>query len=321
MKGFNELHENGQFEKVKPAKARVELLRKIDDPKFKEFIAKVDAATSVKEVERVDRDLYDIVPNLRDYKERIGGLDAFWTFHDLAQAKIRELNKIARDEKNAAKVKKETEKQAAKDAVQATFNKHMELPELKKALDEIGADFRKEIADSIEKRYEVLVAKYFDEEGKSLIVMPKNPSRSEYNRIQSLANEFVDLVAAKRLKPNWKSVVKQIAEDTAKMRVQAFTFKMAMKLGEVIDRKGGATIKRFGNLTNHELYLTFPDGSGFSTRSQQVLSVSVNGKLFARYPTTFHDVTFKDGSKMKTPSAAKMQAEFGISDLEVKDEQ
>ena len=81
MKGFKEFNENQQtplsaFEKVKPTKVRIELLRKIEDAGIKDFIAKVDAATTKKAAERIDYDLYDIAPNIRDWGT-IGGLDAF----------------------------------------------------------------------------------------------------------------------------------------------------------------------------------------------------------------------------------------------------
>ena len=60
--------------------------------------------------------------------------------------------------------------------------------------------------------------------------------------------------------------------------------------------------------------LKFPDGSSFIVKTQQVISRSILGKIFARYPTTFHDITFSDGTKVKSPSVTSMQKEFGVVD-------
>ena len=85
-----------------------------------------------------------------------------------------------------------------------------------------------------------------------------------------------------------------------------------MKLGAVIDRKGAAEVKVMGYVDHHMIYMGFADGSSFEIKTQQVIAVSCKGNVFARYPTTFHHVTFADGTKMAKPSAGKLQEEFGI---------
>lgn len=54
----------------------------------------------------------------------------------------------------------------------------------------------------------------------------------------------------------------------------------------------------------------FTDSSSFEVNNKVVNKYNHLGTYFQQYPTTFHDVTFADGSKMKTPSEEKMTKEF-----------
>ena len=320
MKGFKEFNENQQtplsaFEKVKPTKVRIELLRKIEDAGIKDFIAKVDAATTKKEAERIDYDLYNIAPNIRDWGT-IGGLDAFWTAHDLVQQKIRELNKAAKAIADAAKVEKVKKETEVKQAKQAKITRHLNLPELKNVLEELGCDFEKEIFASMMNSTERQIKRLFTDSKFNLVNPGTKVSRQVYMSYQNAKQDMSPFMTKEHLNADWKKTAEKMATEQSKFMVEVFKIKMATKLGEVIDRKGGGQVSRIGSLSNHSLYMSFPDGSSFNTRTQQVISRSPLGKIFARYPTTFHDVTFADKTKMKTPSAAKMQEEFGVSDIE-----
>jgi len=54
----------------------------------------------------------------------------------------------------------------------------------------------------------------------------------------------------------------------------------------------------------------FTDGSHFDVNNKVVNKSNHLGTYFQQYPTTFHNVTFADGTKMKTPSEEKMIKEF-----------
>jgi hypothetical protein len=54
----------------------------------------------------------------------------------------------------------------------------------------------------------------------------------------------------------------------------------------------------------------FTDGSHFEVNNKVVNKSNQLGTYFQQYPTTFHDVTYPDGTKMKTPSEEKMIKEF-----------
>jgi hypothetical protein len=124
------------------------------------------------------------------------------------------------------------------------------------------------------------------------------------------------------LRPDWKEYIDKKATDYATLIVDRWKNKMALKLGEVIERKGGATVKSTSDdLFHHDLFFKFDDGAAFRVNTQQVWARSKLGNIFTRYPTTFHDVKFKDGKFMKIPSAEKMQDEFGISDFTISEKE
>lgn len=55
----------------------------------------------------------------------------------------------------------------------------------------------------------------------------------------------------------------------------------------------------------------FADKSSFDVVNKIVSKYSYRGEPFQQFPTTFHNVTLPDGSKMKLPSEEKMVKEFG----------
>jgi hypothetical protein len=64
------------------------------------------------------------------------------------------------------------------------------------------------------------------------------------------------------------------------------------------------TIKGGGGQLESGFLFEFADSSEFKV-------VTYAGKQFEQFPTTFHDVKFLDGTKMKIPSEEKMVKEFG----------
>ena len=65
-----------------------------------------------------------------------------------------------------------------------------------------------------------------------------------------------------------------------------------------------------GNHNRNTMSFEFEDGSRFTVQNSIVLSYSVYGKPFYRYPTTFHNVILPNGDKLRNPSEAKIKKEF-----------
>jgi len=296
---------------------RVAVLRSIAAgiPGMQDYLARMDAVTTKREMENLDNDKFELIPSLRGSKEQIGDLDLYWTVADLRDQKEREINKRLKEEAQTAKLEKEQEKTVKKEQEDATLKRHKERPELKKVLDLISADFRTEIVQSITTRFTVMVERYFTDGDFNLLRPGRSGNQWENQTYARVSEELAPLmVPTRKLNPNWQNVMAKLASDSADFYIEQFENKMAWKLGDVLERKGGGDVALFGNVRDHAIRMTFPDKSGFQVRTQQVISTSVNGKVFARYPTTFHDVVLASGERMPVPSAAKMQKEFGITE-------
>lgn len=324
---------------LKTVKSRIEYLRTVDDTAIKRFFDMLDNTKTAKEVHKLD---YELRKNLGEedfFRLRdmpIGAEEtALGVMHDACNAKESEFNRAAKEEKKAAIQYKKSTREEAKAAVSNKTNKYMNLPVLKKVLDEISESFWSDIHQAIRTNIFNTMKKVFDDTGKYLLVYPDSrTSRKEdyvrYDRLKAFASKYVKSVPDENilyrnkliLKSDWKAIVETEAKDIADMVIESFQNKMAFKLGEVIDRKGGTVeINKVGSLMNHTIRFKFEDNSSFVMDTKQVIAQSKYNVVFARYPLTFHDVTFADGTKMKTPSAEKMQKEFGISDESISTEE
>jgi hypothetical protein len=95
-----------------------------------------------------------------------------------------------------------------------------------------------------------------------------------------------------------------------------FVYKNLEKIDSILESKGdfdaikiiGRTVS-LGGLEGSFL-LTFKDGARFEITNSVVYSVSKLGNPFLRFPLTFHNVVFGNGTRMKMPSEEKMNAEF-----------
>ena len=94
------------------------------------------------------------------------------------------------------------------------------------------------------------------------------------------------------------------------------------KLSHIIDLKGNLSkieelptkkpsVKSGSGTVESGFSFEFADNSSFKVINKIVSKYSFTGKPFEQFPTTFHDVKFPDGSKMKIPSEEKMVKEFG----------
>lgn len=292
-------------------KKRIEILRTIEDSNIQKYIAMMDAATDKRTMRQIDHDKFELIPNLRDMRET-NGIDVYWTICDLRDQKERELNKLEREAKAALKQEKETKKAEEKAQHHAKLTRYMNLPELKSILDDLGAQFYTETVDEITDNYNKKIAAYFTD-GKFNKERPSSKDYYSSLAFNAIQQEMSPFMVRGDLKSNWEAIVKKIATESAQIWVDEFKAKMALKLGSIIDFKGGAEVKRHGNVAEYVLRLSFKDGSAFIIRTKRVWARSCNNVHFVRFPSTFHDVRFADGSKMTTPSAEKMQKEFGIN--------
>lgn len=115
----------------------------------------------------------------------------------------------------------------------------------------------------------------------------------------------------KILIPDFESRLNKDAEQYAEDVMAEFVSKMTKKLDQIIVAKGDfKSIIKSGMISNHRLRFTFEDGSAFTVQNQIVVVWNYGSAPFNRFPTTFHDVIFPDGTKMATPSEAKMKSDF-----------
>lgn len=117
-------------------------------------------------------------------------------------------------------------------------------------------------------------------------------------------------------KPDADALMEQKARLLASEIRDNFIFKNLVKIDSIIEAKGNlkeirpleSTI-RMGTLRG-DFRLLFTDGSSFMISNTVVWGVSKYGRVFQRFPLTFHDVTMPDGSRMSQPSEEKMNTIF-----------
>lgn len=119
------------------------------------------------------------------------------------------------------------------------------------------------------------------------------------------------------IKSGYTNTIEQEARTLTTDTVEHFINKNTQKLAEIVSKKQNLKdIKVIrtnfsAGAIEGTLKLSFADGSSFTVDSKVVTSFSSRGLPFHRYPTTFHDVHFSDGSKMKgRASEQRMKSEF-----------
>jgi len=119
------------------------------------------------------------------------------------------------------------------------------------------------------------------------------------------------------LNDNYKEYLDKEAQKMSQDMMDKFVYKNTQKLAEILVKKGGLKEVQLRDARTDSgtiegtLRLEFKDGSSFIVTSGLVWSWSKHGKQFTRYPTTFHNVIYSDGSKMHgRASEARMKDEF-----------
>jgi len=118
------------------------------------------------------------------------------------------------------------------------------------------------------------------------------------------------------LRSDFKDALNALAQKDAIELRDSFIYKVVSKLAPIVEARGNlAGMREIGNTIqvgclSGMLAIEFSDGARFVVDNKVVYANSPRGKLFARFPLTFHDVTLADGSRMKQPSEERMHSIF-----------
>lgn len=102
-------------------------------------------------------------------------------------------------------------------------------------------------------------------------------------------------------------IQKRIDKDTADM-FEAFVQKQTAKIDGILKGRNAEITGSVDNKTL-ECYLHFrlSDGASFDMKCQIIWKLSVKGKLFWQFPTTFHNAMDSKREKIKSPSQSKLK--------------
>lgn len=123
-------------------------------------------------------------------------------------------------------------------------------------------------------------------------------------------------IRKKELFADWEAIVEKIAENAVEEMQNVFVYKNTRKLASIASAKKNMldpkviSISTGGGVLTATIRFSFEDGSNFRVDQSVVLSRSVHNTPFYRFPTTFHNVTLPDGSKMSQPSEERMNEIF-----------
>lgn len=137
------------------------------------------------------------------------------------------------------------------------------------------------------------------------------------------SNKEINVYKNVKINPAKKDFAKTDAETQRKNIELKYLSKNIKKLSHVVDLKANLSkietleyrkpkIAQGGGTLESGFKFIFADGSEFTVINKIVTKYSYTGKRFEQFPTTFHDVKFPDGTKMKSPSEEKMVKEFGL---------
>lgn len=117
-------------------------------------------------------------------------------------------------------------------------------------------------------------------------------------------------------RPGTRQSLADAARKDADFFRERFVFKNLRKLVSIVAGKGNlSSAERIGldvSLAGLQgsFRFEFTDGSSFEVDNSAVRGVSPRGRLFVRFPLTFHRVVLSDGTRMRSPSEEKMNTEF-----------
>lgn len=122
---------------------------------------------------------------------------------------------------------------------------------------------------------------------------------------------------AARRRADWREAVDRLVDRSVTITFRQFVEKNVEKLSAIVELKGGEPPERrlisatvSGGVLETRMSFVFPDSSSFEVMNQIVEQYSPLGRPYLRFPTTFHDVKFSDGSRLTQPSEAAMKTTF-----------
>jgi len=188
--------------------------------------------------------------------------------------------------------------------------------EIEQELEKIGKGFAKELEENFEDHFNRLITQYQADAKRKNSTSTYDLYKSKENyHLNKILSNFLDSEYGPNghyvysVKKDYKSIVDKMAKQSAKEAVEGFVLKMKMKLSVIVGSRGiGVDVS--GNSNRNTISFEFEDSSKFTVQNSIVLSYSVYGKPFYRYPTTFHNVILPNGKKLNSPSEAKIKKEF-----------
>lgn len=148
-------------------------------------------------------------------------------------------------------------------------------------------------------------------------VNAQNPFWREIVQLSIAPNQSWLVGTPEKRDPKTKQRVQKYAQRMTDDILSLFISKNTAKLADIVIKKNNMNkIELHGARTGSGvveglLKLKFADGSSFNVNNKVVWSISKLGKVFHRFPTTFHQVVMPDGTRMKgAASEARMNDEF-----------
>lgn len=215
------------------------------------------------------------------------------------------------------------DKEAAADNKQRVMLGHDDVERVRHALEQITDDLKQDLYKNNLSWLTRLVDKWVDQ------YIPGNEKTEPYEfyassnplgymmlqRVTKRTGRYLDQEF--ELNPDYKTYLEKEATNITQDMINKFVYKNTQKLAEILVLKGGLKTVTLQHASTDSgtiegtLSLKFKDGSSFIVTSGLVWSWSKHGKQFTRYPTTFHNVIFPDGTRMHgRASEARMKDEF-----------
>lgn len=118
------------------------------------------------------------------------------------------------------------------------------------------------------------------------------------------------------LRGDYKEKIERAVEGKVQSMIERYVTKNVGKIASIIHGKGEPSKVEVGSGRlrgwgfSGSIRFFFKDGTQFEVRNQAVWKMSYNGLSFNQFPTTFHDVVFKDGSKKSMVPEQAMNEEW-----------
>ncbi len=283
--------------------------------------------------EQLPRDVYDIIGDLNVQLHTIPGAlkkvrkAPEHPMTEMAIKILESLEEIALDIKgmkgNIVKKKKaKRDEEAATEQKQRTMLGNDDVQKVQSALEQITEDLKEEVYQNNLTWLRGVVKTWHDQYN------PENQKTHprEYFRNDHFRGMIIQRVTTRKgygydspfiLNDDYDEYLQKEAKKITQQMIDNFVYKNTQKLAEILTKKNnlkrvilrGADTSR-GTIEG-SLGLEFNDDSSFIVHSKLVFSYSVKGTPFSRYPTTFHNVVFPDGTRMTgRASEARMKDEF-----------